>query len=191
MAGLDKILEHIRLDAESEVKKVITEAEREASKIVEKAKKDAAVHMEALSEKAQADYNDKLKRGESAASLRERRMILEAKQEMIEEVINNAKESLYRLPDSEYFEVLANMAKKYSTGEKGQLLLNPADKKRVTGDFGKKIESAGLILSEKTRHIDGGFVLEYGDVEENCSFEALFAAEKEVLQDKVGTLLFG
>jgi V/A-type H+-transporting ATPase subunit E len=111
-----------------------------------------------MAEKTEAERKDQLKRGESAASLKERRMLLEAKQQVIEEVIQKAKESLYSLSDEEYFEAIVKMANKYSTGEKGQLLLNEADKKRMPGDFGKKIESAALTLSNETRSIDGGFV---------------------------------
>lgn len=191
MAGLDKILEHINSEAESEVKKVITEAENEAAEIVIKANKNADLQMKVLSERLETEHQDKLKRGESAASLKEKRMILEAKQQMIQEVIESSKESLYRLSEKEYFETLVKMANKYSTGENGQLLLNEADLNRVPSDFDKKIESVNLKLSNETREIKGGFVLVYGDIEENCSFEALFAAAKENLQDKVGTLLFG
>ena len=50
---------------------------------------------------------------------------------------------------------------------------------------------ASLTLDEAPRDIDGGFVLIYGDIEENCSFEALFDAQKDRLQDEVRALLFG
>ena len=38
--------------------------------------------------------------------------------------------------------------------------------------------------------INGGFVLTYGGIEENCSIDALFDAAHEVLQDKVQEILF-
>ena len=191
MAGIDKILEHINNEAETDVKKVIAEAQKEADDIIRRAKKQSESQLESLNAKTESEYKDKLKRGESAASLKEKRMILEAKQDIIQEIIEDAKESLYKLSDKEYFETLLKMAGKYSTGEKGKLLLNANDYKRKPSDFGKNIESAGLELSDETREIAGGFVLVYGDVEENCSFEALFLAAKEELQDKVGELLFG
>ena len=62
--------------------------------------------------------------------------------------------------------------------------------------FDKKIAAAAqkkggvLALSSQTCEIDGGFLLVYGGIEENCSFAAMFAAEKESLQDKVHTLMF-
>ena len=50
--------------------------------------------------------------------------------------------------------------------------------------------SAVLKVSKETAAIFGGFLLVYGDIEENCSFDALFSAVRENLQDKVNSLLF-
>ena len=47
-----------------------------------------------------------------------------------------------------------------------------------------------LTVSGQAAAIDGGFILSYGGIEENCSFEALFDSAKETLQDKVQELLF-
>ena len=44
-------------------------------------------------------------------------------------------------------------------------------------------------MAKQPRPIDGGFILVYGGVEENCSIEALFYAEQERLQDKVQAFL--
>ena len=190
MAGIDKILEHIKNEAETDVNKVIAKAKKEADNIISEAKKQSENQLKHQNAKNDVEYNDKIKRGESAAALKEKRMILEAKQNIIQKVIEESKNSLYKLSDNEYFEVIEKMAKKYSTGEKGMLLLNANDLKRLPADFGKKIESTGLEVSKETTEIAGGFVLVYGDIEENCSFDALFLAEKENLQDKVGELLF-
>lgn len=53
-----------------------------------------------------------------------------------------------------------------------------------------KDKGAVLRISGDTRDIDGGFVLTYGGIEENCSIDALFDAAHEVLQDKVQEILF-
>ena len=37
---------------------------------------------------------------------------------------------------------------------------------------------------------DGGFILSYGGVDQNCSVSALFEEGAETLQDKIQTLLF-
>ena len=63
-------------------------------------------------------------------------------------------------------------------------------------DFAEKADtqakkaSGTLKLSPEAKLISGGLILSYGGIEENCSFEALFDAQKEQMQDKAATLLF-
>ena len=71
------------------------------------------------------------------------------------------------------------------------------DLKRIPNDFEKNLENtlkdiknAALTISKEAAPIDGGFILVYGDIEENCSFKALFNNAKEELQDKVNAFLF-
>jgi V/A-type H+-transporting ATPase subunit E len=67
---------------------------------------------------------------------------------------------------------------------------------RVPKDFEKKLndalakKGAKLAVSDKTQEIGGGFVLDYGGIEMNCSFKAMFDSARESLQDKVRGLLF-
>ena len=42
----------------------------------------------------------------------------------------------------------------------------------------------------RDRNMEGGFVLVYGGVEQNCSFAALFDTARDSLQDKLHALLF-
>ncbi len=45
-------------------------------------------------------------------------------------------------------------------------------------------KGGSLVLKKEPREIDGGFVLVYGGVEENCSAGALFASQRDELADK-------
>ena len=47
-----------------------------------------------------------------------------------------------------------------------------------------------LRVSNGNCDIDGGFILIYGGIEENCSFRAMLDANREHLADKVNELLF-
>ena len=48
-----------------------------------------------------------------------------------------------------------------------------------------------LAVSREAQAIDGGFVLVYGGMEENCSFSALFDANREDFLDAARAVLFG
>ena len=49
---------------------------------------------------------------------------------------------------------------------------------------------AELTVTEDPAPIEAGFILKYGGIEQNCSFDAVFAGESENLSDKAGRLLF-
>lgn len=197
MTGLEKILKHIEDDAAAAAESIVKQAQDEADKMLADAKEDSGKKCADIAERSRNDIQACLSRAESAALLKEKKLILSAKQQIINEVIAKAKESLLELPDKEYFDVIIRMVKKYALGQAGQILFSKADRKRLPEQFEAVLQSAlsdtegaTITVSERTGDIDGGFILLYGDVEENCSFDALFFASKETLQDKVYDILF-
>ena len=88
------------------------------------------------------------------------------------------------------------MLEKYALPKAGSIVFSDKDKARLPqgyADTVAKIAEAhggSLKVSDDTCDIEGGFVLIYGGIEENCSFKAMFNAEKEQLADKVNSFLF-
>ncbi|MDF2950855.1 MAG: hypothetical protein K0S18_438 [Anaerocolumna sp.] len=197
MTGLEKIIKHIEDDAAAISKSILSEAESKAQEIVSAAKAEGEKKRAEITERSKLEVEASLSRAESAALLREKKIILNTKQEIIEDVITKAKESLEKLPEKEYFDVIINMVKKNALNKAGYIVFSKKDKGRLAENFQDVINEvlagnsgATLTISEETKEIDGGFILIYGDIEENCSFDALFLAARESLQDKVSKVLF-
>jgi len=197
MTGLEKILKVIEEDATKSAEVVIAEATRQAEEITTAAKADSEMKRANIAKQSEIDVKACLSRAESAALLQEKKLILNAKQQMISNVITSSMESLVKLPDKEYFEIIIKMLNKYALDQSGQILFSTKDKQRLPIEFENTIRTAllekkgaSLTISEEMRGFNGGFILIYGNVEENCSFDALFFAAKEDLQDKVCALLF-
>ncbi len=193
MTGLEKIVQQIQSEAQQAADAVIAQANAEAADIIQKAKEEGTAQIASIEAQSKTDADNVLSAAKSAAALQIRRAVLEAKQEIIGKVIETTQKSIYGLPDDEYFALILKMVKKYALPERGEILFSASDLKRLPTDFSAKIAEAvpaELTVSKETRKIDGGFVLIYGGVEENCSFEALFYAARENLQDKVQELLF-
>ena len=56
----------------------------------------------------------------------------------------------------------------------------------------KEKEKGGEIkINEMPENIDGGFILTYGDIEENCTVKSLFMANSDKLKDVANKVLFG
>lgn len=190
MTGLEKIVKHIEEDAKASVNAIVAEAESKAKEIIALAHAEGEQKRAEIEERSKLDVESFLSRAESASLLQEKKLILNVKQQIISDVITRAKDSLLNLPDQEYFEVITKMIKKYALNQTGSISFSLKDKNRLPEDFNKTLQAAKLTVSDKTSDIDGGFILIYGDVEENCSFNAIFFAAKESLQDKVCKVLF-
>jgi len=197
MTGLEKILKHIEEEATTTAEVILSEAKCKAEEITATAQAEGKEKCKDIAERSKLDVQACLSRAESAALLQEKKLILTAKQQIISTVIDKAKEKLLKMSKAEYSDVIIKMVDKYALAQPGQILFSRADKERLMEQFQDTLQTAllrkkvaNLIVSEETRDIDGGFVLIYGDVEINCSFDALFFAARESLQDKVCEVLF-
>ena len=175
---------------------MLDRAQKEAAQIRSEAEKKAGDSVERIRRESDARLADSKSRAQSAAALTKRQLLLQEKQNLIGEVLEKAKETFLALPEAEYFDTLLALLKKNALSEQGEILLNERDRKRLPADFEKKAEEAAkakggsLRISEKTREIDGGLILVYEGIEQNCSVDALFETNIEMLQDKIQNILF-
>jgi V/A-type H+-transporting ATPase subunit E len=197
MTGLDKILKAIEAGAQAEADAVIAGAKHEAETIMANAKSEAEAKCKVIAERSEADVKAVISRAESAATLQEKKILLDTRQQIISNIIASARKRLDGLSNSEYTKVILSMVGKYAHNKKGKILFSSSDRVRLTDDFAEKLTStladkadASLEIVKEEPSFTGGFLLVYGDIEENCSFDALFAEEKDILQDKVNSLLF-
>lgn len=198
MTGLEKIIKVIEADAKANVEKILAEAKVESEKILASAKKEAEEKCAEIAEKPAYEVNAVINRARSGAMLIKRQKILNAKQQVISDIIEKARLKLTSLPDTDYFDIILQIVKKHVHPQEGIIRFSQADLDRMPKDFDKSlikaikdIKDASLTISKECAPIDGGFILVYGDIEENCSFDALFNDAKEDLQDKVNAFLFG
>lgn len=196
MAGLDNIISRIYAESDAAAAKTRSAARAQAEEIVNVAREEAerqCADIETRGEHAAADI---LARGRSTADRKRRQRLLAEKQRLINETIAMAGETLRTLDTADYFERMRKLAVRTAHPGRGVLIFSKRDLDRVPADFGKKLNAAlrsrGAVLriSKETRTMDGGFVLVYGCVEENCSIDALFDSARERLQDKARDILF-
>lgn len=190
MTGLEKILDQIKQEAQTASEEKLAEAREEAKKLLADAKKNRESSYAAAIEAIDADVQQLLLRGQSAASLQERKMLLEAKQQMIQEVFENVVDTMLQLPQEEYFKLLLRMVDRYALQEKGCIHLSQQDLDRMPDSFTRELDVRQITIAEKPAQLSGGFILSYGEIEENCSFDALLAENREKLQDQIVQLIF-
>ena len=195
MTGLEKILAQIQSEAEATAQETLRQAQAKADEecaaIAAKAKEECA----AIAAKAQQQAESALHRAESGAQLQRRRGLLAAKQAMIAETLQAALQKLESLPEGEYFATLTTLAVRYAQPGQGTMYFGERDLARLPKDYEETLNAAlgsgkSIQISPESRPVTSGFVLAYGGVEENCCLQALFAADRDAMQDLAQHILF-
>lgn len=193
MAGIDKMIRQIQDDTKTVCDDMIAAAQAKAEKILADAKKEADKISADRKKRTAAHIADIEKRGESSAALEERKVALYTKQSIINDMLNTGMKIAKDLPDDEYFALILKMIEKNSQPQDGVIFFGKKDLARLPLNYIDKINSVSkgkLTLSDNAAAIDAGFILSYGGIEENCSFDAIFMSDKDNLSDRAGRLLF-
>lgn len=197
MSGLDKMKSRILEEADHSAKEIIDKANAEAEAVIKAAEEEASMEAARISSKAERDAADYAKRVESSVDMRRKQAYLAAKQEVISQVLQSAYDTVMNLDEDKYFEMLGKLLEKHVLPEDGMICFSEKDLGRMPQAFSEKIKriaqakGGSLTLSREAREIDGGFLLVYGGIEENCTIKAVFDAKREELSDQVNRLLFG
>ena len=196
MTGLEKMKSQILDEAKSSANDIIDRAQKSAEAVKQEMRDKAEAECGRISQKADADVENIKERALSSCDLQKRKALLEAKQEVISDVLEKAYDTLLSADDETYFNMLRKMLDKFVLAQEGEICFSPEDLKRMPQGYEKEIsdiaEKKGgkLVLSKEHRNIRGGFVLIYGGIEENCTFKAMFDSKRGELSDKVHALLF-
>ena len=116
-------------------------------------------------------------------------------QRLVGRAFERALERLCALPEEEQIDFLSRLAAAAALTGRERVALSPADRARWGGQVVLRANAAlgergCLTLSEDSRDVKGGLILEGEQVEVNCSFEALVREQREPLAAQVARLLF-
>ena len=177
-------------EAKKEAEAIIGDAKTEAEDILANAKLESDAlenEMKAVTDKKAENAAESQK---SSSQLYVRNAVLLKKRQEIDKTLDELLKYLLALDTDRYFEVLLKLVKTRA-GKDGVMLLNSADLSRAPEGFKNALKEQGITLSDKALDsISGGFVLKFGDVEENADFSALIAENNELLTDIIGRELF-
>lgn len=196
MGGLDKIIEEIKDQANAEAGQILKEADEYCDEYMKEITDKVADEVEAFEkkEKSKRDlYDEKVKSG---ALFRERNEILKTKQQCINEVIKEAEYTICNLETKQYFDFLSKLFEANFDGTDGEMFFGKEDLERMPEEFKERIKAiadnkgAKVNISDKTKNIKNGFILVYGEIEENCTIQSLFDEKSDALRDIVNKELF-
>lgn len=204
MAGIDNITKQILSDAQEKADAIIRDAQAKSEAVIASATRKAATSQRNAQADALTMKSDLAKRTESQVGLRRRQDLLKVRQELIEQIIDQAYQKLDGLDDGAYFDTIEKLAVRTAhSNEKGSIVFNQKDLDRLPKNFEKQLnddirgKGGSLEVSEEAAPIENGFILRYkdpesdfGGIEENCTFRTLISEKKEQLTDIVHSILW-
>ena len=189
MGALENIVAEILRQAGEQADAVINEAGEQAAAILERGRADREEWQRQFDETAEQEYREIAKQAESADRQARRQALLKERSRVIDEVIAGAKAKILDMPDKEYFDLLFRLYEKNALPLDGVIRFAPADFARITDGF---LERCKQVFPDKTLELYGdmdsisrGFVIEYGNILQNCSIDGVFDSEGQTLRDKV------
>ena len=194
MTGLEKILSQIEKDSLDRCQELEDNAQKKAQGIISDAEQKAQELIAERQKETDKKAENIISSADSSKELVKNRILLAAKLESIDELLEKALDVIKGLPKREYFDILKELIVKNADSGKGVLRLSRADTGRIPSNFIDSVNDAlkkgkSITLGESA-DIDSGFILSYGDVDINCSFDAIAASKREELRDALNSLLF-
>ena len=193
MTGIEKITGRINADAQAEIDAVLGEAQARADEIKAKYDAQAKQEYETLTRRGKAAAQEREKNLHSSAQMEARKMVLAAKQEMLDKAFRQALRKLCGLDDESMTALLSKLAQRASVTGREEVILNGGVKKRLGAAVVKKANADGglhLTLSEADGSFEGGVVLKNGAVEINGTFDTLVRLVRGEIAGEVAKVLF-
>ena len=142
MTGLDKIINEIKEESDQTTADILKNGRDKASEITAAAEKETAAAEKEITDKAEATVKQIRQRAADGADLIKKRAVLAAKQEIISETLEAAKQKLYQLSDSDYADFLKKLIVKNADAGEGVIAIGSLDTKRLPGDFVNQVNTA-------------------------------------------------
>ena len=195
MKGTERIIAHIRTEAEEQSAAILAQAEQQC----------AAIRAD-FEAKAKERYNERLLSGEKAcedrvdsmdriARMEAKKDLLALKQEMVSKSFELACEKLVNLPETDYVELLAKLAAEASVTGGEEIVLNARDRaavgEKVAAAANERLGGGKLTLSDETGDFKGGLILRRGSIEANCTAELLVDLCRDEMAAELAGVLFG
>lgn len=193
MDKIANIVAKIAADTQAEIDALTAQAEAEAKEVADGFQAQADALAQELAAKGAAAAAEREERMASVAQLEVRQVMLGAKQDMLDKAFDRALDKLCSLEDADYIDLLAELLVNASTTGKEKVVFSQKDRTRVGKAAVTRANdkaNATLTLSEESRPMKGGFILQDGKVEVNCAFETLVRLQRTEMAGQVAKALF-
>jgi len=195
MSGLDTMIKIILDEAGVEAQAALDRAREDAARFLAEAEAATDDDCERIVDEGRQQAEDIRRRAEATAGMERRRALLTRKQFLLDKAVQAARVAILNLPEAEYFGFLIRLASENAEPGEGVMFLSKKDLARLPSGFHEALnralpDGAALDIASEARLIEGGFVLQYGDIDRNCSLAAIFDENRERILDAAHEAIF-
>lgn len=194
MTGLEKIIERIEAQGNETIEQISGASLKKTEEMLKKAQDDGKARYDDIIEKTHKKCAFHLETAKAQAATLSNKKILAKKVELLERTIARAKQELATLSNDEFCDLALQIAKNCHKEGDGEVCFNERCLKKLPADFEKKLNSSikagSLKVSDTPCDIPDGFIIKYGFIEENCTFEAIIEANEQNIKDEIAKILF-
>lgn len=191
--SIEKITSAIIDEAKAECEQILNAAQTRNRGVISQLEKRIKIETEVAVKDAQEEREKIISRRKSVAEIDGKKIILTKKQELINQCFDEAVAHIVSMDEDKYIEFLAAAGKSSGITE-GSLIFNDKDKasigQKVADALNKAVPGGNFSVSEETRKIKGGYMLQKGQVYINNSVEAMVEDRRRELTSEVAAILF-
>ena len=189
MDGLEAILDRILADARDRSDYLIAQAEQAAAVTVAAAQANGADVLAQAQVLASAQAEAILGRARSSAAMEQRKALLKARQDMIDQAIEQAAGIVKNLPDPEKT-VFCRHLLQVSAIRSGSVILTSSDRRLGPAIFGDPGVKGSFHLDDEEGLFSGGLIVRQGLVEENLTLDLLIKTLRTQLVSLAASIIF-
>ena len=198
MIGTDRIVSHIRDEAQAEKNAALAQAGAKAAEIAAEFAKKAQAEADELLRSGKEAAEQRVLRADRTNRLEARKDILGLKQGLVTAAFDKARQAILALDEDKYVAFLAAQAGAAALTGSEEVVLGKADRERLGARIveaanaaaAKRGLAADLKLSDAVLPADGGLVLRRGSIEVNCTLDKLLEMSHSSLDAEVASILF-
>lgn len=195
MTGLERITEKIYEQSKANCDEIIRKTNLEIKKMISEARDEGNRQAQEIISKAQKEADRKNNIAKSTAETITRNRYLEIRNAILNDIISAAYLEIEKFSDEDYFDMVFRLCEKNIQPGECTMYFNGFDLSRLPEGFEEKINSAvyetsAVLISKNAIDIENGFVLDYGDIQVNCTFKAVFDESMDRLKDMLSKELF-
>ena len=182
MSNLDNLVAEILQQAQKEANRMLTKAKTENSEFSEKENKKIQKEVDVINDKAQEEAQALKERMISNANLKSRDMILQAKEELVDDILERVLERLKNIDTKKYLKFVENILKNLNLSKNAEVMVSK-DMKLALGD-----KILDYKISDQT--VESGCSIKDGNLIYNNEFSNLIDFNREELEREILNKIF-